>query len=212
MDEERNPDFGLIGAGPSMAMRLWLDEALLGTVSTSGQATLCLQMTASLDAGSLVDLDLHSLPGTLDATGEALFWLPELQLRAGQGLRVEWVADEPSTLQGRTLEELYPDDDEDPAGEQAPSEPPASTLRAHYQDSGGADEALQSRPGERQLMLQASWEPWRPGQLIVSLLAGDFDTDEAPSDEGAALRECLYRELEVGHSFCLRFEPPTPSA
>lgn len=161
------------------ALSVSVDGQHVATVSTEGLDSLSVG-----SRGTLVDEETATLEvagGSYSESGDSTYltWVSELHLRAGQVVSVSLLESAPSTLVGRTIEEMFPD--ELPSG-QTDFKPTAEMYRElrarpkfrekyafRLESSLGTKFAGETSPGEHGFGFSVHWNSFHPERARVSL-------------------------------------------
>lgn len=92
------------------ALSVSIDGVTIATVCTDGYDVLSVRAGGTQIDDELATLDVSGGSYPEDGESTSLTWVSELSLLAGQIVEVSLLENAPSTHQGKTIEELFPDE------------------------------------------------------------------------------------------------------
>ncbi len=105
------------------ALRLLIDDLPILTVSSEGLDLVDVRVSATKVEPEVAAVEVHGGNfGSSDAS-RFLFWLEHQSLEPGQRVSVEFLADGESSWPGKTVEELYPESENEPEEPETPCLP-----------------------------------------------------------------------------------------
>ena len=90
------------------ALHVSIDGNPIATVSTEGNEVLALSIHGSLVEEEFAHLDIDGGP-----QGKYLAWIPQLPIKAGQSVLVQFLEHGESSCAGKTIEEMFPEEEVD---------------------------------------------------------------------------------------------------
>jgi len=163
------------------ALRISIDETHVLTVSADGLDLVDVRVSATKVESDLAAVEVHGGSYSKPDESRFLFWLEHRPLQAGQRVSVEFSQDGESSWPGKTVEELYPDEQAETEETQSPFPSREAmldqlTLRAHEHDRLSCKVNLPTRsveaetePEEHGYAFGVSWHSHRPNRARVSL-------------------------------------------
>lgn len=184
------------------ALSVSVDGQHVATVSTDGLDSLSVGARGTLVDEEIADLDVSggSYPKSGDST--YLTWVSEVPLRAGQVVIVSLLESASSTLEGKTIEEMFPDE---PPATQTDFKPTAEMYRElrarpkfrekyafRFESSLGTNFAGQTKSGEHGFGFSVHWNSFHPERARVSLHSYSLESLETRGPMNKHVEERIY--------------------
>lgn len=184
------------------ALSVSIDGNLLATVCADGLDSLSVGVRGTLVDEEIADIDVHG--GSYPENGDSTFliWVGETYLQCGQVVTVSLLETASSTLQGKTIEEMFPDEQASIHTTFKPLPEMVEELRGRpkfrekfafrLESSLGTKFVGETKPGEFGFAFSVHWNSFHPERASVSLHSYSLEDLEArgPLNYYASERIC----------------------
>jgi hypothetical protein len=184
------------------ALSVFVDGKHVATVCTDGLDSL------SVDArGTLVDKEMSNLDvsgGNYPSGSDAmhLTWVTGVQLRAGQVVTVSLLESAASTLKGKTIDEMFPDEPQSAQTDFKPTARMYTEVRARpkfrekygfqLESSLGTKFVGETEPGVHGFGFSVHWNSFHPERARVSLHSYSLESLEVRGPMSKHVEERIY--------------------
>lgn len=161
------------------AFSIFLDNTLLARVCTDGFEVLAIQAGGVRSDNELADINMSAGSYVDEQEKIHLIWINSQPISANQELRIEYSVDGFNSHEGKTIEEMFPDDATNPVSDSASV---ADVLAEFWQRPSVRDgysfdvrlpngESIRSKSSSEDLGFGFSvlWNSYKPGRASVSL-------------------------------------------
>lgn len=184
------------------ALSVSVDGKHVATVSTDGLDSLSVGARGTFVDEEIADLDVSG--GSYPEGGESTYltWVSEVHLRPGQVVIVSLLESASSTLDGRTIAEMFPDE---PPSTQTDFKPTAEMYRElrarpkfrekyafRLESSLGTKFAGETEPGEHGFGFSVHWNSFHPERARVSLHSYSLESLETRGPMSNHVEERIY--------------------
>ncbi len=195
---------------PMPALSVHVDGEHIATVSTDGLDSLSVGAHGTFVDEQMAELDVSG--GSYPEGGEStyLVWVSAVHLRPGQVVTVSLLENSPSTLRGKSIEELFPGEPRSTQSDFKPTPEMYTEMRAkpkfrekyafRFESSLGTKFAGETGPGAHGFGFAVHWNSFRPERARVSLHSYSLESLETRGPMNTHVEERIY------HGDSVRFE------